>query len=103
MLQTVLDSCIEWENDTCTTLHSAACFLDSENIDDGITSGLLSKIEQQVIAMESTIKAGFSLGLDFGEIPKLQDTCSTLRWCFKALSFCSAVPQLEVTGFSLNK
>ncbi|PSS04169.1 Lysine-specific demethylase [Actinidia chinensis var. chinensis] len=95
MLQTVLDRCIEWENDACSTLHSAACFLDSENIDDGITSGLLSKIEQQVIAMESAIKAGFSLGLDFGEIPKLQDTCSTLRWCLKALSFCSAVPQLE--------
>ncbi|XP_057511416.1 lysine-specific demethylase JMJ17-like [Actinidia eriantha] len=95
MLQTVLDSCIEWENNACSVLHSAACLLDSENIDDGITSGLLSKIEHQVTAMESIINSGFSLGLDFGEIPKLQDACSTLRWCFKALSFCSAVPQLE--------
>ncbi|PSS11412.1 Lysine-specific demethylase [Actinidia chinensis var. chinensis] len=95
MLQTVLDSCIEWENNACSVLHSAACLLDSENIDDGITSGLLSKIEHQVTAMESIINAGFSLGLDFGEIPKLQDACSTLRWCFKALSFCSTVPQLE--------
>ncbi|GFS37147.1 transcription factor jumonji (jmjC) domain-containing protein [Actinidia rufa] len=53
------------------------------------------KLSSKFIAMESAIKAGFSLGLDFGEIPKLQDTCSTLRWCLKALSFCSAVPQLE--------
>lgn len=95
MLQTVLDNCIEWQNDASSTLHAVGCFLYTEITDNVIASGLLEEVEQQVIALESFIKAGLSLGLDFCEIPKLQDACSTLRWCFKALSFCSVVPQLE--------
>ncbi|XP_052209867.1 lysine-specific demethylase JMJ17 isoform X2 [Diospyros lotus] len=95
MLQRVLDNCIKWENDARSSLYAVEHFLRNDNIDDGITSGLVSKIEQQVTAMESIIKAGLSLGLDFGEIPKLQDACSTLNWCLKTLSFCSAVPLLE--------
>ncbi|XP_028088427.1 lysine-specific demethylase 5A isoform X1 [Camellia sinensis] len=95
MLQTVLDNCIEWQHEASSSLHAMACFLNTDTIDDAIASALISKIEQQVTSMESVIKAGLSLGLDFGEIPKLQDACSTLSWCFKALSFCSDDPQLE--------
>lgn len=97
MLQTVLDNCIEWQNDASSTLHAVACFLNTEIPDNVIASGLVAEVKQQVIVLESFIKAGLSLGLDFCEIPKLQNACSTLRWCFKALSFCSVVPQLEVT------
>lgn len=103
MLQSVLDNCIEWQNDACSTLHAVACFLNTEITHNEIASGLLSKVEQQVTGMESIIKAGLSLGLDFSEIPRLEDASSTLRWCFKALSFCSVVPQLEVLLFTLNK
>ncbi|KAI8569526.1 hypothetical protein RHMOL_Rhmol02G0285500 [Rhododendron molle] len=95
MLQSVLDNCIEWQNDACSTLHAVACFLNTEITHNEIASGLLSKVKQQVTGMESIIKTGLSLGLDFSEIPKLEDASSTLHWCFKALSFCSVVPQLE--------
>lgn len=103
MVQSVLDNCIEWQNAACSTLNAVACFLNTEISHNEIASGLLSKVEQQATGMESVIKAGLSLGLDFCEIPKLEDACSTLHWCFKALSFCSVVPQLEVLLFTLKK
>ncbi|XAR70302.1 hypothetical protein NMG60_11027112 [Bertholletia excelsa] len=94
MLQRVLDNCIEWEHDACSLLHTVACLLNIDNI-DGAGGGLVPKIEQLITKIESIIKAGMSLGLDFDEVPKLQDACSTLQWCLKVLSFTSAVPKLE--------
>ncbi|CAK9184600.1 unnamed protein product, partial [Ilex paraguariensis] len=94
-LQTVLNNCLKWEQDACSLLHDAESLLIIENVGDGISSGLLSRIEHQVAAMESALKAILSLGFDLGVIPKLQDACSMLQWCFKALSFCAIAPALE--------
>uniref|UniRef100_A0A5B7BX15 Putative lysine-specific demethylase 5B isoform X4 n=1 Tax=Davidia involucrata TaxID=16924 RepID=A0A5B7BX15_DAVIN len=95
MLQTVLKNCTQWEHNAHSLLHDAECLLNIDNIGDEITRGLILKIECQVAKMESIMKAALSLGFNFGEIPKLQDACSTLQWCSKALSFCSSAPPLE--------
>ncbi|KAA8522400.1 hypothetical protein F0562_013239 [Nyssa sinensis] len=95
LLQTVLKNCTEWEHNAHSLLYDAECLLNIDNIGDEITCGLILKIECQVVKVESIMKVGLSLGFDFGEIPKLQDACSTLQWCSKALSFCSIAPSLE--------
>ncbi|XP_059661778.1 lysine-specific demethylase JMJ17 isoform X2 [Cornus florida] len=95
MLQTVLKNCIHWEHDAYSLLCDADCLLHSNTIGDGNTSDLTFKIEHIVAKINSIIKAGFSLHFEFAEIPKLQDACSTLQWCFKALSLCSIAPPPE--------
>ncbi|KAJ0048148.1 hypothetical protein Pint_15199 [Pistacia integerrima] len=94
-LETVLKNCEEWQHHASSLLQNAGCLLDTGNIGDGLSNGLTSKIQHLLTSMESIIKAGSSLGFDFHEIPKLQNACSTLQWCNKALSFCSFAPSFE--------
>lgn len=95
MIQTLLDTCTRWEQDACSVLHDTECLLNCANTDDKILSRF-GKIEKQIQAIESVVEAGQGLGFKFDMVPKLEDACSTLRWCFRALSFATAIPTLEV-------
>lgn len=97
MLEKVLKNCEEWQYHASSLLQDAGCLLNIDDIGDCLSNGLLSKIEQLVTSMESITNDGLSLGFDFHEIPKLQNACSMLRWCNKALTFFSAIPAFEVT------
>ncbi|XP_049378472.1 uncharacterized protein LOC125843295 [Solanum stenotomum] len=101
MIQTLLDTCTRWELDACSVLHDTECLLNDENTDDEILSRL-GKIEKQIQAIESVVEAGQGLGFKFDMVPKLQDACSTLRWCFRALSFATAIPTLEEVKTNLE-
>ncbi|KAJ4712113.1 Transcription factor jumonji (JmjC) domain protein [Melia azedarach] len=95
MLEKVLKNCEEWQYHASSLLQDAGCLLNIDDIGDCLSNGLLSKIEQLVTSMESITNDGLSLGFDFHEIPKLQNACSMLRWCNKALTFFSAIPAFE--------
>lgn len=95
MLQTVLKQCMEWEKDACSLLNDAVCLLDTDVMLCGISGSLVSKIENQVLLLESITQAGLCLKFNFAAIPKLQDACSTLQWCSKALSFWNVIPTLQ--------
>ncbi|XP_075102065.1 lysine-specific demethylase JMJ17 isoform X2 [Nicotiana tabacum] len=94
MIQTLLDTCTRWEQDACSVLYDTKCLLNVENIDDEILIRH-GKSEKQIQAIDSVVEAGQGLGFKFDLVPKLQDACYTLRWCFKALSFATAIPTLE--------
>ncbi|CAI9116908.1 OLC1v1018197C1 [Oldenlandia corymbosa var. corymbosa] len=47
------------------------------------------------------VEAGLSFRLEFALISKLQDACSTLRWCFKGLAVCDVIPALQVGSMPL--
>ncbi|XWS48929.1 hypothetical protein CRYUN_Cryun13aG0119400 [Craigia yunnanensis] len=95
VLEEVLEKCMEWKHGAYSLLQDVECLYGVTDIGDGRSNGLISKIEHLVNLLESAIKAGLSLGLDFPEIPKLQNACSTLRWCNKVLSFCYLTPPYE--------
>lgn len=95
MIQTLLDTCTRWEQDACSVLHDTEWLLNVETIDDEILSRL-DKVEKQIQAIDSFVETGQGLGFKFDMIPKLQDACSTLRWCFRALSFATEIPTLKV-------
>ncbi|XP_015896152.3 lysine-specific demethylase JMJ17 isoform X2 [Ziziphus jujuba] len=93
LLQTILNNCKEWEHDACSLLQDAVCLFDMANSGDFF--GRISNIECLLTRIESAKRNGLSLGFDLTEIPKLEDACSTLQWCKKALSFCSVAPSFE--------
>lgn len=95
LLETVLKDCEDWKNDAGSLLQDARYFFDMTNISDEFTGVLISRIESLVTRIESVKKTGLSFGLDLDEIPKLEDACSALQWCEKALSFCSNIPSFE--------
>ncbi|KAJ6703596.1 LYSINE-SPECIFIC DEMETHYLASE [Salix viminalis] len=95
MLEMVMKNCDEWQQDASSALQDARCILSTDLNDDGKYSCLLGKVEHLATRMESICKAGLSLSFDFAEIPKLQNACSMLRWCSRALSFCTCAPSLE--------
>lgn len=95
-LEKVINNCERWQNHASSLLQDARCLLDTDDIGDGLSNSLVSKIEQLITSMESAANCGLSLGFDFHEISELQNACSTLHWCKKALSFLSVSPSLEV-------
>ncbi|KAJ6326770.1 hypothetical protein OIU78_013786 [Salix suchowensis] len=95
MLEMVMKNCDEWQQDASYALQDARCILSTDLNDDGKYSCLLGKVEHLATRMESICKAGLSLSFDFAEIPKLQNACSMLRWCSRALSFCTCAPSSE--------
>ncbi|XP_050266962.1 lysine-specific demethylase JMJ17 isoform X1 [Quercus robur] len=95
VLETFLKKCEEWVCDACSLLQDVGLIFNMCNVGDGIGNCVISKVECMVSKVESTMKSGLSLGFDFREIPELQDACSTLQWCKKALSFCSGAPAFE--------
>ncbi|KAH9719671.1 transcription factor jumonji (JmjC) domain-containing protein [Citrus sinensis] len=94
-LEKVINNCERWQNHASSLLQDARCLLDKDDIGDGLSNSLVSKIEQLITSMESAANCGLSLGFDFHEISELQNACSTLHWCKKALSFLSVSPSLE--------
>lgn len=101
MLEIVLQNCKEWEAEACSVLEDAQHFFKLDNIVNVMIGGLTSKVEGLVSRMQYTIRSGLLLGFEFGEIPKLEATCSTLQWCKKILSFCNLSPSLEVNIISI--
>ncbi|XVF51494.1 hypothetical protein PTKIN_Ptkin04bG0189600 [Pterospermum kingtungense] len=95
MLKKVLEKCMKWQHDAHSLLQDVECLYGVTDIGDGRSNGLISKIKHLVNLLESAIKSGLTLGLDFPEIPKLQNACSTLHWCNKVLSFCYLTPHYE--------
>lgn len=96
ILQTILDDCIQWELDACSLLNGTECLLNINDISNGNSTDLVSKIEHQVASLECVTNSGLCLHFDFVVTLKLKDACSTLQWCLKALSFCDVVPAIEV-------
>ncbi|KAL3499347.1 hypothetical protein ACH5RR_038440 [Cinchona calisaya] len=102
MLQKILKQCMEWEQNAYSLLNDTVCLLDTDLMDCGIFSTLLSKVENQILLLESITKGGLCLNFEFPAVPKLQDACSTLRWCFQVLSFCDVIPTLQEVAASLE-
>lgn len=98
-LEIVLKKCEEWEQIAHSALQDAGCMFEMRYIGCGKSNDLVTKFEHLVTRLESVTKAGLSLGFDFIEIPKLQNACSMLQWCTRALSFCSVSPSFEVRNF----
>jgi len=97
MLELVLKNCRTWEHEACSVLNDAQCLFELENSLHEIDSGLMCKVEDLIVRIQSTTESGISLGFDFNEISKLQASSSTLQWCKRALSFSNCSPSLEVT------
>ncbi|KAJ9173612.1 hypothetical protein P3X46_016729 [Hevea brasiliensis] len=95
MLEIILKNCEEWKQVACNALQDAGCILSTSYVGDGKNSDLTMRIGLSVTRIESITKAGLSLGFDFLEIPKLQNACSMLQWCNRALSLCYAAPSFE--------
>ncbi|KAG9145128.1 hypothetical protein Leryth_008916 [Lithospermum erythrorhizon] len=98
-IRNVLKRFIELEQDACSLLHEAENLL---NIENRASPCLVLKLERQVYFMKACIEAGQSLAFDFGVIPNFLNACSTLNWCFKALSFCGVIPEMEEVETSLD-
>ena len=96
MLQTILKQCMEWEQNACSLLNVAVSLLNTDVMPCGISGSLVSKIESQLLLLKSITQAGLCLKFEFAAMPKLQDACSTLQWCSKALSFWNVIPTLQV-------
>lgn len=99
ILETVLRNCEEWKHDACSLLQDTRCLLDMATNGEGISEGLISKIEHVLARIGSMENTSLSLTFDFVELAKLKDACSLLQWCKKAISFCFAIPTLEVKLF----
>ena len=97
LLEDVLHNYMQWEHNACSTLHDAESLLNILDVSE-MSSDLIPKIEDQVAKMESIMKGELSLRFDFLVIPKLQETCAILQWCFRALTFSVVDPTtLKVT------
>ncbi|XP_027080412.2 lysine-specific demethylase JMJ17-like [Coffea arabica] len=95
MLQTILKQCMEWEQNAYSLLNVAVSLLNTDVMPCGISGSLVSKIESQLLLLKSITQAGLCLKFEFAAMPKLQDACSTLQWCSKALSFWNVIPTLQ--------
>ncbi|XP_042483738.1 uncharacterized protein LOC122064092 isoform X4 [Macadamia integrifolia] len=95
MLQRILEHCEAWEHDVHSLLDCVESVFNMQAIDIEIMNGLTERIEGLVANIKRATTAGLSFGIDFDEIPKLQNAASALEWCLKVLSYCSSAPSLE--------
>ncbi|KAK6935388.1 JmjN domain [Dillenia turbinata] len=95
MLENVLRNCKEWMDGAASVLHEAKSLLEMDDTATGMTEGSTRRIKQLITHMESVADAGLLLAFDFNEIPRLQDACSALNWCHKALAIRDVTPPLE--------
>lgn len=95
LLQRVLKKCMEFDQDAHFVLRDTLILLDSDFACNEIPSGLEVRVNSQILSLESIIDAGLSHSFEFPVIAKLQDACSSLKWCSKGLRFCNVVPTLE--------
>ncbi|KZV31546.1 lysine-specific demethylase 5B-like [Dorcoceras hygrometricum] len=102
LLDKVWKKCIDWEQDASSLLQAVEKLCNIDVIGDQITSCFIPELERQVLLIESAMKAGVSLGLEFTMIPKLEDASSMLKWFIKALSFSFVIPTSEEVGVMLD-
>ena len=95
LLEDVLEKYIKWEKHACCALNDAESLLNV--LDVRLSSDHISKIGDQIAKMESIMKVDFSFRFDSHVVPKLQETCAFLHWCFIALNFHAVDPTLKVT------
>ncbi|KAL8498431.1 hypothetical protein ACS0TY_021673 [Phlomoides rotata] len=102
MLREVLKKSVEWEQDANYLLQNTENLWNIDIIGEGITSCLVPRLEHQVLLIETAMQAGVSLGPQFSLIQKLQDACSMLKWCIKAISFSSNIPTCKEVEMMLD-
>lgn len=102
LLEDVLQKYLQWEHDASSVLHDAESLLNILEVDNEISSDLISKIVDQVAKMESIMKNELSLRFDSLVIPKLRETCAILHWCSRALTFRDGVPTLKEVDMLLE-
>lgn len=95
MLQKILDNCIQWEVQAYSVLDYTESLL-KINLEDGSAIGLTAKIELQIHSLESVLKMGSCLPIDFAVTQRLDDASAVLRCCLKSLSFRDTTPVIEV-------
>ncbi|XP_042755889.1 lysine-specific demethylase JMJ17 isoform X2 [Lactuca sativa] len=93
LLEDVLRNYIKWEHHACSALHDAESLLNI--LDVNLSYDIVFKLGDQITKMESIMKAEYSLRFDSVVIPKLQETCAILQWCFIALNFHAVDPTLK--------
>ncbi|KAL1828382.1 hypothetical protein ACET3Z_006794 [Daucus carota] len=94
MLQKILDNCIQWEVQAYSVLDYTESLL-KINLEDGSAIGLTAKIELQIHSLESVLKMGSCLPIDFAVTQRLDDASAVLRCCLKSLSFRDTTPVIE--------
>ncbi|KAI3710834.1 hypothetical protein L2E82_40628 [Cichorium intybus] len=102
LLKDVLQNYMQWEHHVCSALHDAELVLNILDVSDEISSVLISKIGDRIGKMESLLKSEFSVCFDSVVIPKLQETCAILCWCFMALNFHAVDPSLKEVAMLLE-
>ncbi|KAL8053846.1 hypothetical protein ABFX02_05G100200 [Erythranthe guttata] len=102
LLENILKKGMEWEQDASCLLQNAEQLRNINIIGEGSTSCLVPNLERQVLLIEAAMEAGISLGLEFNMTLKLQDACSMLKWCIKALSFSTSIPSHEEVEMMLD-
>ncbi|CAA0838763.1 transcription factor jumonji (jmjC) domain-containing protein [Striga hermonthica] len=95
LLQELLKKCVDWEHDARTLLQNVECLWKTDITDEVTTGSIITRLECQVLSMETAIKSGISLGVRLNMIQKLEDSCSTFKWGITALSFCTTVPTCQ--------
>lgn len=102
LLERVMKKGIEWEQESSSLLQNVENLWHVNIAGEGVASSLIPRLEHHVLSIDTAIKAGVSLGLEFNMIPKLRDVFSMLKWCISVISFSSLVPAYEVILFSLD-
>ncbi|GER30362.1 lysine-specific demethylase 5D [Striga asiatica] len=95
LLQELLKKCVEWVDDARTLLQNVERLWKTDITDEVTTGSIITRLECQVLSMETAIKSGISLGVRLNMIPKLEDACSTFKWGISVLSFCTSVPSCQ--------
>lgn len=72
------------------------CLFDMNDIVPALTGAVLCKIEGLLKSADAVIRHGLSFGLDFPEMPKLQNARLKLQWCHEVLSLSSGCPSVQV-------
>ncbi|KAL8200906.1 hypothetical protein R6Q57_012245 [Mikania cordata] len=95
LLEEVLQKYMQWECNACSALNDAESLLNILDVGEEISFDIISTIQVHVAKMESIMENELSLRFDSIVIPKVQETCSFLNWCSRALNFRVCVPTLE--------
>ncbi|KAK4802792.1 hypothetical protein SAY86_000995 [Trapa natans] len=96
-IETLLKNFEEWEMEAGSLLQSLECLFHMNDFVPAVTGAVLCKIEGLLMSADAVVRHGLSFGMDFPEIPKLQNAQLKLQWCHDVLSLSSGCPSaLEV-------
>lgn len=99
ILESILQNCNDWQSNASSLLQDFERVLDTTGVNAEMKDGLMSTIDHLIISIGSARNDGLSLGFHFHEISQLDNSCSVLSWCKRALSFCYFAPSFEVIIF----